>query len=177
MEIGARIKDLRLQKGLTQEELADRCELTKGYISQLENDLTSPSIASLTDMLQNLGSSLAEFFAGDDEEQVVFTQADMFDKENGGYTVRWLVPSSQKHAMEPILTVLKAGAATEKDLPHDGEEFGYVLTGEISVTVGKRTYLASATDAFYFKADKAHYIKNEGKKDAKILWVSCPPSF
>ena len=49
MEIGAKIKRLRLQRGLTQEELADRCELSKGFISQVERDLTSPSIASLTD--------------------------------------------------------------------------------------------------------------------------------
>ena len=52
MEIGLKIKELRLKKQLTQEELADRCELTKGYISQLENDLTSPSIATLKDILQ-----------------------------------------------------------------------------------------------------------------------------
>ena len=57
MEIGSKIKDLRLKNGLTQEELADRCELTKGYISQLENDLTSPSISTLIDILASLGSS------------------------------------------------------------------------------------------------------------------------
>ena len=50
MELGAKLKDMRQQKNLTQEELADRCELTKGYISQLENDLTSPSIATLVDL-------------------------------------------------------------------------------------------------------------------------------
>ena len=58
MEIGIKIKEMRLKKQLTQEELADRCELTKGYISQIENDLTSPSIATLKDILQVLGSSL-----------------------------------------------------------------------------------------------------------------------
>ena len=62
MELGTKIKDMRLQHGLTQEELADRCELTKGYISQLENDLTSPSIATLEDILSALGSSFADFF-------------------------------------------------------------------------------------------------------------------
>ena len=62
MEIGKKIKDLRIAKGLTQEELADRSELSKGFISQLERDLTSPSIATLTDILQVLGSSLNEFF-------------------------------------------------------------------------------------------------------------------
>ena len=63
MEIGKKIKDLRIAKGLTQEELADRSELSKGFISQLERDLTSPAIAPLTELLQVLGRSLTDFFS------------------------------------------------------------------------------------------------------------------
>ena len=58
MLLGEKLKDLRLACELTQEELADRCELTKGYISQLENDLTSPSIATLIDILAALGTDI-----------------------------------------------------------------------------------------------------------------------
>ena len=72
MDIGAKLKELRVVKGLTQEELADRAELSKGFISQLERDLTSPSISTLDDLLQCLGVTLAEFFAEDSEEPVVF---------------------------------------------------------------------------------------------------------
>ena len=61
-----------VQKGLTQEELADRCELTKGYISQLENDLTSPSIATLIDILSALGTNLKEFFQDVESEEKVW---------------------------------------------------------------------------------------------------------
>ncbi|MBQ3036038.1 MAG: helix-turn-helix transcriptional regulator, partial [Lachnospiraceae bacterium] len=63
MDIGAKIKELRILNGLTQEELADRSELSKGFISQLENDLTSPSISTLEDILQCLGMTISEFFA------------------------------------------------------------------------------------------------------------------
>ena len=62
MQIGSKIKELRVLKGLTQEELADRAELSKGFISQLERDLTSPSIATLVDILQCLGTDLKTFF-------------------------------------------------------------------------------------------------------------------
>ena len=62
MTIGNKIKSLRNFHQLTQEELADRCELTKGYISQIENDLTSPSISTLIDILSALGTNLHEFF-------------------------------------------------------------------------------------------------------------------
>ena len=72
MEIGNKIKQLRLQCDLTQEELANRCELTKGYISQLENELTSPSIATLMDILSALGTNLKDFFSEEPEEKIVF---------------------------------------------------------------------------------------------------------
>lgn len=62
MSIGGKIKRLRLKLNLTQEELANRTELSKGFISQLERDLTSPSIATLMDILEALGTNLSEFF-------------------------------------------------------------------------------------------------------------------
>lgn len=62
MEIGKKIRELRMRKGLTQEELANRSELSKGFISQLENDVTSPSIATLVDVLTCLGTDLKTFF-------------------------------------------------------------------------------------------------------------------
>ena len=71
MDIGKKIKELRVQKGLTQEELADRSELSKGFISQVERNLTSPSIATLTDLLQCLGTDLETFFTNTDRKSVV----------------------------------------------------------------------------------------------------------
>ena len=70
MQIGDKIKRMRIEKGLTQEELANRCELSKGFISQLENDLTSPSIATLIDILEILGTNLKEFFSDDKDEKI-----------------------------------------------------------------------------------------------------------
>ena len=72
MDIGKKIRLLRIQRGLTQEELADRCELSKGFISQLERNLSSPSIATLMDLLECLGSSLQEFFNERPPEKSVF---------------------------------------------------------------------------------------------------------
>ena len=80
MEIGRKLKQLRIEKGLTQEELAGRAELSKGFISQLERDLTSPSIATLVDILQCLGTTINEFFSEKPEEQVVFHFDDYFEK-------------------------------------------------------------------------------------------------
>lgn len=80
MRIGSKIKELRVLKGLTQEELADRAELSKGFISQLERDLTSPSIATLVDILQCLGTDLKTFFDDTEDDRVVFKKEDYFEK-------------------------------------------------------------------------------------------------
>ena len=97
MDLGIKIKRLRLQCGLTQEELADRCELTKGYISQLENNLTSPSIATLIDILEVLGSDLKSFFNEEVEQKIVFEEKDFFEKEDDGELITWLVTNSLKN--------------------------------------------------------------------------------
>ena len=158
MEIGSKIKRLRVRLGLTQEELAARTELTKGFISQLERDITSPSIATLMDILEALGTNVSEFFSA-------------------GVTIRWLVTNAQRNALEPILVTLAPGASTEADDPHEGEEFGYVLSGTVTLICGDQKRKVRRGDAFYFHPTGVHYLTNSGKSEGKVLWVSTPPSF
>ena len=106
MDIGNKIKQLRTRQGLTLEELASRSELTKGFLSQLERDLTSPSIDSLSDILEALGTNLSEFFQEDKNDQFVFRSEDFFVDERENCTVNWIVPNTQKNQMEPILLTL-----------------------------------------------------------------------
>ena len=178
MNIGSKIRELRILNGLTQEELADRSELSKGFISQLENDVTSPSIATLEDVLQCLGMTISEFFSRDAEPpQTVFGEEDYFEKKDDelGNATTWIIPNAQKNIMEPIRLSLKAGGSTYPDNPHEGEEFGYVLKGEIVIVLRKERYKAKAGESFYYTPDRKHYITS--KKGAEILWVSAPPSF
>lgn len=177
MEIGSKLKELRILKGLTQEELADRAELSKGFISQLERDLTSPSIATLLDILQCLGTSVNEFFNETPEEQIVFGKGDYFEKYDAELknTIKWIIPNAQKNVMEPIMLTLEAGGETYPDNPHEGEEFGYVLQGSISIHLGNKVYRAKKGESFYFTADKKHYLSS--KTGAVLLWISSPPNF
>lgn len=178
MEIGSKIKELRMLNGLTQEELADRSELSKGFISQLENDVTSPSISTLEDILQCLGTTLSDFFSQEEASvQKVFGSEDYFEKTDDelGNKTEWIIPNAQKNMMEPIRLTLKAGGETYPDNPHEGEEFGYVLKGEIVIRLGKERLKVKVGESFYYTPDKEHYITS--KKGAEILWVSVPPSF
>ena len=171
MEIGTKLKALRLKSALTQEELADRCELTKGYISQLENDLTSPSISTLGDIITALGSSFGEFFSEEEELPLNYKVEDCFEKVTEDSTVRWLVPSNEKLLMEPMKMTLLPGAETERDVPHDGEAFGYVLSGEITVASGNRKAKVKAGESFYYDSGKPHHIKNESQTASEFIWV------
>lgn len=179
MKIGEKIKELRIQKNLTQKELADRAELSKGFISQVERDQTSPSIATLVDILQCLGTDLKDFFNETEEEQVVFSGADYFEKVDGELKnrIEWIIPNAQKNIMEPIRLTLDANGSTYPDNPHEGEEFGYVLSGTIYIHIGKKRYTAKKGESFYFIPNSTHYIKAGSKSGAVILWVSSPPSF
>ncbi len=179
MEIGRKLKELRVAKGLTQEELADRAELSKGFISQIERDLTSPSIATLIDILQCLGTTPGEFFREEAEEQVVFHNGDYFEKldEELKHKIEWIIPNAQKNMMEPIRLTLQPGGKTYPDNPHEGEEFGYVLSGSITIHLGQHSYRAKKGESFYFIPHSTHYISTSSKSGASIIWISTPPSF
>lgn len=179
MEIGKKIRELRTFMNLTQEELADRCELSKGFISQVERDLTSPSISTLIDILQCLGTDLQQFFQETSEQQVVFHKDDFFVKTDTELhnTVEWIIPNAQKNTMEPILLTLEPNGSTYIDVPHDGEEFGYVLEGSVCIHLGSKQYKATKGETFYYPANKQHYLTCSSKNGAKVLWVSTPPNF
>lgn len=177
IQIGEKIKELRIINGLTQEELADRAELSKGFISQLERDLTSPSISTLEDILKCLGISVSDFFASEKDEQIVFSKDDYFEKDDleDNNIIEWIIPNAQKNEMEPIRLTINPNGRTYPDNPHEGEEFGYVLKGSVTIHLGNKTYMAKAGESFYYTADKTHYLTSKG--GARLIWVSTPPSF
>ncbi len=177
MNIGGKIKRLRVANSLTLEELANRCELTKGFLSQVERNLTSPSISTLEDILEALGTNLREFFDERDDEQVVFSTKDYFINEQDLYTISYIVPNAQKNDMEPIYVELQKGAKTGEIEPHEGEEFGYVLAGKVQLHYGDQVYSLKKGQTFYIKGDKNHFLTNEDQTVAKVIWVSTPPSF
>ncbi|NLL56376.1 MAG: helix-turn-helix domain-containing protein [Clostridiales bacterium] len=179
MDIGAKIKAIRLQRGLTQEELAHRCELTKGYISQLENEIASPSIATLMDILNVLGVTLQSFFTEPKKEKIVFGKNDFFESKNGSGKNLWLIPNSQKNEMEPIILELPQGGESELRLPFEGEEFGYILEGRVEIELGnqKFVYKAKKGEAFYIDGKYEHKLRNIFKGRSRVLWVTTPSNF
>ena len=159
--IGERIRELRNQNGLTQEELADRTELTKGFISQLERGLSSASVATLSDIVTCLGTNLSEFFREEQTPQIVYKEEDYSTKiDKSGNAIKWLLPAAQRLSLEPIEVTLQPGEALDLDLVY-----------------GDRTYRVKKGESFSYKADRNHYLQCAGAKPARVLWISSPPSF
>ena len=178
IKIGSKLRNLRLKNNLTQAELADRCELSKGFISQLESDQTSPSLSTLEDILNSLGTNFKDFFNEDLAPKVVYHEDDVCEKEFAeGYKISWLVSDSQKNDMEPIILDLCGGGETEWDDPHAGEEFGYVLSGAVTLCIGTVKYKVRRGESFYYQATLPHRIINSGKLAARVLWITTPPTF
>ena len=175
MQIGTKIKSLRLKKGLTQEELGERTDLTKGYISQLERDLNSPSIETLFSLLEVLGCKPKDFFDDETEsEKIVYTKEDqtIFIDHDKKYEVEWLIPTSNEKEMEPVFLTLQKNAEFKQFEPSLAESFIYVVKGRMRVVIGNEEYIASEGDAVYYEASSNHQIFNAHNGITKLLLVA-----
>jgi transcriptional regulator with XRE-family HTH domain len=178
MKIGERIRNLRQMSNLTQEELAERAGLTKGFISQIERDLTSISLDSLLQILEAVDENISDFFRESSEEKIVYREKDRVAIEKEKIQkFELLVPGSTNRRLEPILLTLAKGEATPKERPHEGEEFGLVLRGRINLRFGREILKLKNGECFYLSAEKEHWLHNSGSREAVILWISSPPSF
>ena len=177
MDVGQRIRQLRMLNGLTQEELASRCELTKGFLSQLENNLATPSLPTLMDIVEALGTDMSTFFKETDETQICFSRDDFFVDEREGYTINWIVPNAQKNSMEPIIVEIAPGKSSQVMQPHEGEEFCYVLNGKVTLVMGDREYEVRKGNTFYINGEREHYLRNDSAHAAQVLWICSPPLF
>jgi len=177
MDIGKKLKRLRLKNQLTLEDVANRCELSKGFLSQVENNNCSPSISTLEDLLEVLGSSLNEFFSDNSENKIVFTDKDYFVNEQDDYTISYLVPNAQKNDAEPIKISINPHSDSQTVTPHAGEDFGYVIKGRVILCYGEERHKMSKGDSFYVRCNEPYYISNKSDKTAELIWVSTPPFF
>ena len=175
MNIGRKIKNLRLKKGLTQEELGERTDLSKGYISQLERELSSPAIDTFFLILEVLGCTPKQFFDEEEHEQkVVYSveeQTNYVDEESG-YEIRWLVPESNENEMEPIHLLFEKKGQFKQFEPSLSETFAYILTGRVKIRLGTHEYYAKAGESLYFHAEDEHQIYNAHDGQTELILVA-----
>lgn len=179
MNVGEKVKNLRLKMGLTQEELAERSDLTKGFISQLERGNTSPSVDTMALIVRALGTNLAEFFSETAQESAVYpwSEAVAVTDENLGHTMHFLIANAQTLDMEPVLLEIAPGGRSKSYSPYEGQSYGFVLSGSLVLHLDHSAYGLDASDSFYFAADRPFHIENPGEETGRLLWVLSPPNF
>ena len=162
MIIGESIRKLRLHSGLTQQEIADRCELTKGMISKIENRKVVPAIGTLQRIARALGVKVSTLMEAEENGGThlsldPFANLDGFTRTSKGYRV-FSTSSSPGQIMHPILIYAKKGELRPHEVVHQGEEFIHVLEGEMVFTVSGEHYLLRAGDGLYFDGMQKHGI-------------------
>ena len=133
---------------------------------------------TLLDLIECLGTTPSEFFKETEQEHVVYSEEAFFEKiDDGGNSIQWIVPNAQQNEMEPLLVLIQPGQQLQEDKPHEGEEFGYVISGCIKLHLGDAVYTVKERESFYFTANRKHWIENTGNRPAEFIWVSTPPMF
>ncbi len=173
MNIGPKIRRLRKLRGLTIEELADKAELTKGFISQLERNKTVPSVVTLKQILDVLGVDLSSFFSDISErEKNIFTKNDrIIEKIGKSYRIENLIPKLKYLEMEPLLLTIQTGATYSTAYEED-EGFGFVVKGRLECSIEKEKRIINKGDCFYIFFDNQLTLKNLSKKAAEVLLVN-----
>jgi len=190
--VGNRLREIREAKGLSQRELADAAGVTNGAISLIERNKTSPSISSLKRILSVFNITLSEFFTDNSEEIDTFVYrngtfaeinpAAVYDNTSAGgldqLSLKQIGPKGEDKLLLMLHETYGPGADTGEELySHAGEEAGYILSGEIELTVGDRTERLVAGDAYQFPSTRPHRFRNVGDDTCIIISACTPPTF
>ncbi|MBZ4653919.1 MAG: Transcriptional regulator [Peptococcaceae bacterium] len=178
VDIGKRIKQLREERGLTLKNIADNTGLSVGFLSQVERNITDPSIASLKKIAEVLGIKLKEFFEKVPEKKVVVRKDERNKLLIGSSKIVYeLLAPAMNRKMEPILKMVEPNASSGEVDGHEGEEFAIILQGVLEVCIGNEVYVLQEGDSIYFDANQPHLYRNPGTEKCICIWVVTPPTF
>lgn len=181
LAVGRRIRDLRHERKLSLETIAERTALSIGFLSQIERGLSSPSLRVLATLADVLGVGIAALFGSKPDDPaaggVVTRELQRAELKlwRTGISKQLLSPAGTDNRLNLFLVHLEPGGNTGDELyTHDGEEAGLVLEGEMTLTVDSETWSLKRGDSFRFASRRPHRFSNPSE-DAKavVLWVNC----
>ena len=185
-DVGERLRQLRVQSGLSQRGLADAAGVPHGQISMIETNKSSPSVSSLRKILGGFGISMSEFFEPEPVQngRVFFKPTDLRDltsrlfsgNDEAAAVSFKQVGDANAHNLQILHEVYEPGADTgETMLQHNASEGGIVIAGEIEVTVGDQCAVLKAGDAYLFRSLEPHRFRNIGDRPATVISACTPP--
>jgi len=180
LPVGERVKRIRLAKGLSLEDVASRTGYETAMLEQIENDMISPPLGVLVRLSKALDMKMGYLISGGESKPYSIIrkedrkQISRYASKKGvryGYAYESLAPQKKDRTMEPFLVTLEPADQEPEDSTHDGEEFIFVLDGEMEVKLGEETHVLYPGDCIYYESTIPHLVKTRGDKITRILAV------
>ena len=191
--LGLRVRAARERTGMTLREVARRTGLSPSFLSQLERDQVSPSIASLKQVATALGIRVADVLAeSSGGEGVVvrrakrpvwrlarvrYEQLAPVGPAAGAAAATPATPAAERRMQPQLITFEPGGSLGDHPVSHEGEEFGFVLSGRVECAIGEDVFVLEAGDSVCFDARRPHHTRNAADGESAYLLVVTPPTF
>lgn len=181
---GPRLRHARHLKKMRLRDVADAVGCSESMMSKIECAKVLPSLNMLHRVAKALDTSIAALFNTDeDQDLVVYKSGERQSvtikdgRKDAGIRLERLIPYAAARTLEGNIHVIGPGASNGGTIRHEGEEVGYVISGEINLTVADKHHVLTAGDSFFFKSDLAHSYHNATDQLALVLWINSPPTF
>jgi transcriptional regulator with XRE-family HTH domain len=174
--IGPRLRRLRTQRGLSLAEVASAAGVSIGFLSALERSQMSASVGTLRKLARFYRTNILEFFDTTESDARLVRPLKRKVLE-AGPGVRMELLAWGNKVMEPHLFRIAPQSGSGEPYAHEGEEFLFVLRGELQIALASEEYHLKRGDSFYFESATPHHWRNPGRSETWLLWVNTPPTF
>lgn len=175
--LGNKLRKLRLEGGESLAQVARALNISIGFISNLERGQVEASIGLLREIAKHYGINIVDLFTAANESGTPLVKSTDRKVLSGTTGVRMELLAWGKILMEPHIFHISPAAGSPDFYSHEGEEFIYVITGELLIYLEETPYQLKAKDSFYFTSQTPHRWANSGKTEATVLWINTPPTF
>jgi transcriptional regulator with XRE-family HTH domain len=175
--IGERVKALRTERGMTLAELGEKTNLSTSYLSQIERDKTTPSLSTLTGIAKTLNVGLRYFFETEVEAAFIVRADEVQDNfvADSSIVRLPLSPKAENNKLEVNRAIIKPHIPSESLAPYPGEDFAFVLSGELTITVGDEEFVLAAGDSIHYDAMQPHCWGNQGDEPCVVMCSHSAP--
>ncbi|MBX4909022.1 MULTISPECIES: cupin domain-containing protein [Rhizobium] len=180
VDIGSRLRHLRIAHKLSQRELAKRTGVPNSTISLIESNASNPSVGALKRILDGIPIGLAEFFAFEPErpKKAFYAAEELVEIGKGAISYKQVGETLFGRSLQMLKECYQPGADTGKiPLVHEGEEGGIVLSGRLEVTVDDERRVLGPGDAYYFESRRPHRFRCVGPVACEVISACTPPTF
>ncbi|MDP9160998.1 MAG: cupin domain-containing protein [Acidobacteriota bacterium] len=173
--IGTRLRQLRMRRELSLAQVAQAVGISLGFLSALERSNMSASVSTLRKLARFYKTNILDFYDSAESNHLVRPDARKILEAGPGVRMELLAWGNA--VMEPHLFCIAAGAGSGDSYTHEGQEFLYILRGELHLSLQEKEYHLKRGDSFYFESATPHNWKNPGRSETLVLWVNTPPTF